>query len=367
MLALAVSATALGASPDVLEHVSQGEQNGNGPNHASFAGVSADGSRVFFITDEVLAGTDGDTSLDLYQRAGGQTTQVSLGAINGDLPFAPQYVGSAADGSRVFFRTAEPLVATDTDGRFDLYQRFNGITSLVSEGNGNEDVDFLAASVDGTHVFFRTREGLLASDDDVDRFDIYDRVNGTLVHANGARRPGVFPEDALFRGISADGTHLFYDTFEDVLASDDEPGGSALDVYERFGNSTFHISDGSNALIGSTFVGASADGSRVFFATSESRNGVTDTDTTQDIYERSAASVTHVSQGVVLGNGPRSAIFLDASTDGSRVLFSSNARLAAGDTDTAQDIYERSRPSAAAAAARRSTSVLRPGTCFDVA
>src|SRR4051812_5370581 len=40
----------------------------------------------------------------------------------------------AGDGSHAFFVTDESLVASDTDGLADVYERYNGVTSLVSTG-----------------------------------------------------------------------------------------------------------------------------------------------------------------------------------------------------------------------------------------
>jgi hypothetical protein len=51
--------------------------------------------------------------------------QVSTGPAGGNGAFAPSYVGASADGTRVFFTTAEPLVG-DTDFFPDVYERSGG-------------------------------------------------------------------------------------------------------------------------------------------------------------------------------------------------------------------------------------------------
>jgi len=142
------------------------------------------------------------------------------------------------------------------------------------------------------------------------------------VHVTDAGQPGAFREDAMFRGISVDGTHVFFDTFEEILASDDETGGAALDVYEVFGGQTFHVSIGSNALRSATFVGASEDGSRVFFATNESFD-----------------SVTEQTSQVSPGNGAFGVSFGGISPDGGHVFFDTTERLAASDIDDGRDVY----------------------------
>ncbi len=87
-------------------HISTGAINGNGPFDATFQGASADGTRVFFATPEQLVASDTDNAEDVYQRFNGVTTRISTGAINGNGAFGASFDGASADGTRVFFSTA---------------------------------------------------------------------------------------------------------------------------------------------------------------------------------------------------------------------------------------------------------------------
>ncbi len=60
---------------------------------------------------------DTDNAWDVYQRFNGTTTRISTGAINGNGAFGASFAGASADGTRVFFTTSEQLVASDTDLR----------------------------------------------------------------------------------------------------------------------------------------------------------------------------------------------------------------------------------------------------------
>ena len=69
------------AETDVYERVGRDDDagvhrhaGGNGTFLAVFGGVSEDGTRVFFETDEQLVAGDTDITFDVYQRAGGTTT-----------------------------------------------------------------------------------------------------------------------------------------------------------------------------------------------------------------------------------------------------------------------------------------------------
>src|SRR5215213_10528595 len=83
----------------------------------------------------------------------------STGPIGGTGLAAANFRGISADGTRVFLQTSEPLVSLDTDSAIDVYERANGATTLVSlgpaGGNGANSSTFLAASQDGSKVFFR--------------------------------------------------------------------------------------------------------------------------------------------------------------------------------------------------------------------
>jgi DNA-binding beta-propeller fold protein YncE len=109
----------------------------------------------------------------------------------------------SADGRRLFFDSFDPLVERDTNNREDVYEweqasskaqceemgaeLFNeeagGCISLISSGQDPSDSEFVDADEDGSDVFLRTAQSLLAADPGL--VDIYD-----------ARAGGGFPEPA---------------------------------------------------------------------------------------------------------------------------------------------------------------------------
>jgi hypothetical protein len=337
------------SQPDVYQRsagtttlVSTGSEGG-GSFPALFDGASQDGGHVFFETQEALEGTDGDTFVDVYDRSGGVTTQVSIGSSGGSGPSDAFFDGSSADGTRVFFTTDEQLEPTDTDSQLDsyVYQVTTGLTTQISVGpaggNGTFDALFVDASEDGSRVFFETDEGLVGGDVD-NQVDIYQRsgVTTTLISTGPAGGNGSF--DAFFAGASSDGTHVFFET-DEILVVDDVD--AQFDVYERSGGVTTQVSagpGGGNGAFDADFRGASADGGRVFFRTDESLTSQ-DTDANRDVYERSASDTTLVSGGLTGGNGAFNASYAGASQDGTRLLFVTNERLVGEDTDSSQDIY----------------------------
>jgi hypothetical protein len=351
----------------VTRAVSTGPTGGNDAIAAQYGGASADGAKVVFSTDESLVAGDTDKRVDVYVRdlATSTTALVSRGAAdcaaqgcgNGaeDAGFVPG--GVVPDGEEVFFLSAERLSSSDEDGSLDLYARdlVAGTTTLVSAGdascagtgcgNGAFGVVFrgAASGAAGTRAFFTTAEALVGADAD-SLSDLYrrDLTTGTtaLVSTAGSC-PAPLDCRPAYGGASSDGDHVFFETDERIAAGDTD---SSQDVYDWSGGVATPISigpDGGNGAQGATFSGASSDGAAVFFQTNESLVSA-DTDSSQDVYERSGGSTTLLSTGPTGGNGGDAASFLWSSPDGSTVLISTAESLTSADTDSSQDVYERS-------------------------
>jgi hypothetical protein len=320
--------------------------SGTGSGFPVFGGASDDGSHVFFETDDPLVG-DTDAEVDVYDRSGGTLTRVSTGPSGGNGAFSATYQGNSASGARVWFETSEPLVLSDTDTGCgspagpcnDVYERSGGTTTQVSTGaNGAFDAFFDGASGSGDHVFFHTAEPLPGGDTDTKR-DVYDRSGGVPTRVTTGPTGGNGPIDAIFAGNSLDGLHVFFETTESLVSADTD---MRQDVYDRAsGTTTSQISTGSTGGAGAFdafFDGASLDGTRAFFDTSEKLEA-SDTDASTDLYERWLGGTTHITFGPNGGNGAFGAFFDGSSGDGSRVFFNTRESLTASDTDTTRDVY----------------------------
>ena len=197
--------------------------------------ISADGTRAFFTTYDSLVVSDADSKLDVYERSAGTTTLVSTGpgATGGSGPYVATFAGASADGSRVFFITKEQLVNADTDAAEDVYERSAGTTTLVSTGpaGGSSpafNAGFGATSQDGTRVFFTTADSIVSGDTD-GSLDIYERSGGTTTLISvGTGADG--SDNVAFVGVTADGARVLFTTSESLIASDTD---STKDIYER--------------------------------------------------------------------------------------------------------------------------------------
>jgi hypothetical protein len=245
--------------------VSIGPAGDNGAEPATFPGVvsgfpgiSADGSRVFFETDEGF-GADGDGVGDVYERAGGVTTLISQrdpscgpGTCgNSGFPVSFRWISPDDPSSPVVIGTQESLNPVDSDKANDVYSRAVGATTLLSTGpaggNAEKNASFAGASHDGSHVFFLTAEPLLALDEDTSS-DIYDGSGGSADLVSIGPVGGNGPFSSGLAGVSEEGSHAFFTTDERLTADDED--GEERDVYEHSPSETRLVSAGNSVALG---------------------------------------------------------------------------------------------------------------------
>ncbi|HEX5762185.1 MAG TPA: hypothetical protein VFY04_03580 [Solirubrobacterales bacterium] len=184
----------------------------NYPPATGTARVSADGTKVLFLSSASLTGYDNkdlltgapDTQVYLHDAGSGliclscnPTFARPLGPsgvpgaiANGAAPGSIQTYkprALAAGGRRVFFESRDALALSDTNNSPDVYQweaqgtgsctRAPGCVALISEGHTTGGSSFADASADGADAFFLTGGSLVPSDPG--GADLYDaRIGG---------------------------------------------------------------------------------------------------------------------------------------------------------------------------------------------
>jgi WD40 repeat protein len=335
--------TPAGALVHLSDDSAAADDNGT---EAYVTGVTPDGRHAFVQTEERLAPTDTDNAYDVYERGPAGPIHLS----DGDAPDADglnaSFNDASADGKIVYFTSGEKLAASDTDNSADVYRRTAGgalvhVSDDASATDADEEADLRAVSADGTRAWFDTREKLAATDTDT-ALDVYERrPDGSLVHVTQGPMGAPVNLDAYFTALSADGSRVAFETEEPLAATDTD---AKHDVYQRLANGALrHVSDdptGPDANLSSTYQTMSGDGTRVLFGTEEPL-AATDTDAKTDVYERLPnGGLVHISDDPVGPDDAREAWGWGISSDGSRVVFTSDERLAASDTDNAWDAYE---------------------------
>jgi hypothetical protein len=354
--------------------------------------VSEDGSKIFFISPDPETGSGAPSCYSnseplvnpphLYMRLDGTTT-VDVSApdpgVNDPEGFQPvQYVGAAADGSKVFFMTRTELTPDDTTHAPELYEyntvdetltRISHGMSGVSDGN----VRFVGAvSKDGSAVYF-TAYGKLApgapkqteegekinayrydtttgtttyiatvsthdfSDDQIGRYN-FPWETGLDVRSNWYATPNgrflAFGSTLNLTSYNSNGKSEIYrydSTDGSLLCVSCLPSGAAPTSDALFARSALY----NDNPAGRPPRAASEDGSYVFFDTADALVPQ-DTNGKIDVYEWHDGSISLVTSG----SDPYDSFFLDASGDGHDVFFGSHAQLVAQDTDVAGDLYD---------------------------
>jgi hypothetical protein len=293
---------------------------------ATFQGASADGSRVYFTTeqaDEVPGNSDGTENLYLANLADGELTdkvQVSAADSSGEGARVQGVVRISDDGSHVYYvaqgvltseANAEGQVATSGTDNLYGYDAESGRTRFLATLPaaeaalwGDDNHRPAQATPDGRFLLFDTAAPLTADDTDA-AVDVYryDFQTGSLVRVSGGHEGfdadgndsafaatidapefdcGSFADTnqvlsalcinrrAEGRALSADGSYAFFTTSEPLQSTD---VNSAPDVYEWHEGKVSLISDGLNtdtdAVVGNatTFLNTSASGRDVFFRT----------------------------------------------------------------------------------------------------
>jgi Tol biopolymer transport system component len=330
---------------------------GNSAFPVALRGISTDGSHAYFTTAEQLSGADTDSVVDIYSRnlTNETTTLISQGGEGcapacGNGAAVPVFQASSENGSRVFFSTDESLVGADGDTATDVYARDlpAGPTILISGGSSPTlTASFAAASANGSHVFFTTAESLVAEDED-NANDIYEWTGGTRSLVTSAECTSEC--GATFDAASADSETVLFSTSEQLSGEDTD---TSVDIYEQEvgGGEPVLVSGGTgcglcgNGAADARFDRASADTARVVFTSSEVLSAE-DNDSEDDIYARDVPSeettlVTTSPSYCPLKKGHCGATFVDASTEGDRVFFTTVERFTLEDGDNEVDVYER--------------------------
>jgi hypothetical protein len=176
----------------------------NTPPATGTAQLSADGSRLAFTSTASLTGyaNVGKDEVFLYEAPAKHLLCASC-RPSGATPSGPSSLPAAraageggppaykpralsADGSRLFFDSADAILFADTDGRPDAYEweakgtgscaKAGGCIGLISGGRSGE-ASFADASADGTDAYFLTEAPLLPIDTDA-ATDLYDARGG---------------------------------------------------------------------------------------------------------------------------------------------------------------------------------------------
>jgi hypothetical protein len=330
-------------------------------NFVGFALVTPDNRTRVIWAGDPLTGVDDPGMFDLYVVHDGVPKLASAGTASDEL--VAKWV--ADDGSRMVFTSMDNIAGTgDTHAGRDLYI-FNANTNQISlAAPGIDDATFVTASPDGQHVIVGDPSGY------------FEKIGGVATQ----RAIGTLA------GFSADSSKLYFTTDASLVPADTD---GLLDGYYSTSDGAYHLMNlNLDPLLGAPIeLSLSADASHWILGTDESLSPA-DTDLTEDWYVGSAGGWVLIPGGLnttterkatanfstivwksvnpsiagdtdgtddlytwsasdpgttrILTSGTQNGAashIRGLSTDGSRIVFSTDEKLTAGDTDGAIDIY----------------------------
>jgi hypothetical protein len=330
--------------------------------------VSRDGRRAFFqVPDADAPLVSSDPSCfelaRLYVNDDGQTTEISASQRTTPDPVASAatYQAATADGSRVFFTSADRLTDDATTGgglyAYDVDARTLSFLSTGAGPSGAQVRGVVKSTDDGSHIYFLAGGELVAGRGVDGGENLYLWADGTITFIAtvdggdvGALR-GIEPDRQA--RVTPDGSHFLFAARAE-LTGDALAGRRAVYLYEAADRTLTCVScrsDGAaptgdaSLLTAASYYSAmptphetrniTENGSQVFF---ESRSAIVDEDVNEqsDVYEFADGAPRLVSDGrSVYGS-----LFFDASVDGRDVFFATQESLVAQDVDNGDnDVY----------------------------
>jgi hypothetical protein len=260
----------------------------NGPQAVQFVTADPLGTKIVVRTAQQLTDDDVDSDDDLYLfELGGDLTRIS--AADGGTPGAALGVLAASRDLDVVYFASRGALTDDPDasaGQPNLY-RWDGdlshVTVLSEDDAQNWSDDRTShlgdATPDGGRLAFSSTLQLTGDDSDaVSDVFVYDSGDGAIVRASvgeggtgnvdvPATPPVSYARDGVRPAITADGARTFFVTDEALVPQDHN---TVSDIYENNDGEISLITAGLSGVAITAWVGASSDGSTVFFVTSGS-------------------------------------------------------------------------------------------------
>jgi hypothetical protein len=318
------------------------------PSNATFQGASADGSKVFFTTAQPLIDSDTNNAPDLYEyefNAGGN----KLILLSGGKPETgvTGVVRTSPDGSHVYF-VAAGVLTTEPNGNGETAQEQS--QNLYGYDTGAGKTKFVASPGAA-----RIRGGLLESTDEGPGEE-GPRERYAQTTPDG--RYLVFSSPAMLAGNTSNGTaqavyRYAFQTGELKWVSHAAPGFTPVaEAKDALVAALPGSADGSEASIGDWNRAISDNGEYVIFTTAEKLQA-DDINQALDVYEWHNGTVSMISGGHDPQGGRTSGVgevcrqgkpcvvtASGMSASGSDIFFLTHTPLVGQDTDVLVDLYD---------------------------
>ncbi|MFN8019528.1 MAG: DUF4214 domain-containing protein [Acidimicrobiales bacterium] len=327
------------------------------------AALSTSGRYLLFSSAAALVPNDANTVEDVYLRDlwTDEVELVSLSTAEVQGNNTSRAGAITPDGRYVaFWSWATNLVASDTNIKADVFvrDRLTGTTERVSVSSGEAQSngsspsvangDKLDISSNGRYVAFSSTASNLGADANTTS-DIFvrDRTGGTTELISVSSAEAVANAVSYGPTMSSDGRHVAFDSQATNLVGSDSNASRDVFVRDREAGNTYRVSltDANGQGTGDTFDGRIDDsGTKVAF-TSNAKLVPADTNAVSDVYvrDRNLGTTTWASVGVGGAQPSAASVTPAISGDGSTVAWQSTAtNLVTGGSNGWEHIYVRS-------------------------
>ena len=332
---------------------------GNQANDVSFGGVfSADGTKLYFqsAASNLVAGdTNGATDIFEKDLATGIVTRLSTDGTGGQLNGASGPFSLSADGTKlVFVSDASNLVAGDTNGTYDVFEKdltTGAVTRISTDSAGNQTngyVSDVSFSPDATKIIFTSSADNLVADDQkggADDVFVKDLSTGAVTLVSGRETTDSFG-DAYEGTFSPDGTKVVFTTQANSASHGDANNTGDIYVRDLTGGGLVRVSVGLGGVDANGYsYGAhyTADGSKIIFNSAASNLVAGDTNGAIDVFSYDVASgtITRISTDANGNQLSKGATGFTLSPDGTQALFATTTPnlVTADTTPNSQDIF----------------------------
>ena len=337
------------------EIVSVSSREKPAPLGALSPAISGNGRFVAFESDKVGRGdTNGVVDVYLRDSAEGTTMRVSVGSGGTQAYEGGGLASVSHTGRYVTFNTGSPLVGHDRNQQGDVYRhdRVTRRTRLVSVARSGRAAGFSygsSISADGRYVAFQSEATNLVANDTNNDADIFvrDLKNGTTIRVSVGGRARQSNQASGYPVISADGTHVAFESFATNLSTPRPRVTPAVYVRDIRNRRTLLVSISTSGepanADGFPPPSISADGRYVAFV-SHATNLDPDSRYTDVFVRDIVAGTTEVASLNNLGQPIGNSMSPSISADGRYVAFSTGTNdLTVGDRGRFADIYVRDR------------------------
>jgi len=316
------------------------EQITHGADTSLFANspaMSADGTRIAFLSNLDLAGqnADGNQEVFLYTATTGAFTQVT-NTTGFSFTSAPAISG---DGGWVAFTTNADLTGANADGNAELF-RYNTATGAMTQVTNTTGGDFFAnqtptISEDGSRIAFTSTRDLVPAVGNADgNAELFLWTSGTGTFTQATKTTGGDFTAVLCPAISADGNRVAFLSDRDLVPGRNADGGADYFLYDVGTIFFTQLTDipGPGGMFSPPKV--DADGSRVVFSTSRDLTGG-NADGNREVFLYDASTGLSQVTDTVDTDSFASAI----SADGTRISLASTADLTGANADGNQEVF----------------------------